>query len=205
MKEKNILEIEDLILTRTNQLTHPLNLILKKGNGLGIYGPNGSGKSTLLDTIAGILPQKNGNILINGKLGYAMQAEGFQENMTCLDCLRLEAIYAGLSKKIAKERISQYSKECAVDSFLSKKINQLSAGMKVRLMLTASLLVEPEILLLDESFNALDEESIIAIKEILKKQKEKGLSILFVSHNKDHFIELCESILYFPELKEEMI
>lgn len=205
MEDKNVLEIKHLTLIRTKELTHDINLTLKKGHGLGIYGPNGSGKSTLLDTIADILPKKQGNILINGQLGYAMQAEGFQENMTCLDTLHLEAIYAGLPKKVAKKRITQYSKECSVESFLSKKVNQLSAGMQVRLMLTASLLVEPDILLLDESFNALDEDSITAIKQILKRQKEKGLSLVFVSHNKDHFTELCESILYFPELKEEAI
>lgn len=197
----NVLEIEDLVLNRKKLSLPPISFFLEKQTGLGIYGTNGSGKSTLLDTIAGVLPKKSGSVIINGKVGYAMQPEGFQENMTCLDNLYLEAAYAGLSKQVAKSRIETYSLECDLQDFLMKKVTDLSSGMKVRLMLAASFLIEPDLLLLDESFNALDEESIQKIKQILLKKKANGMSLIFVSHNKMHFDELCDSLLLFPSLE----
>ena len=200
-----VLVTTNLLLNRKNIDTPPINLSLKKKAGLGIYGANGSGKSTLLDTLSGIILPKEGNVLVDGKIGYAMQPEGFQESMSCLDNLYLEASYAGLDKRTTRERIEKYSQACELTSFLNKKVNQLSTGMKVRLMLAASLLIEPHLLLLDESFNALDEESIQNIKSILINEKEKGMSLIFVSHNKEHFSGLCEQILYFPSLREETI
>ncbi|KAF1297347.1 hypothetical protein BAU15_11395 [Enterococcus sp. JM4C] len=195
--------VENLVLSRKNSLEKPLSLSLEKGQGLGIYGPNGAGKSTLLDTISGILPAADGRITVNGTLSYAMQFDGFQENLSCLDNLYLEANYAGIPKNLRHERITQRAQECGVNSFLKKKVSQLSSGMRVRVMLAASLLINPDILLLDEAFNALDEETIASMQEILQREKERGLSLLFVSHNKFHFDSLCESILLFPSLEVE--
>ncbi|MGM0123206.1 hypothetical protein IGI37_000572 [Enterococcus sp. AZ194] len=198
---ENQLVVENLLLSRKNVTDQPISLSLKKGQGIGIYGPNGSGKSTLLDTISGILPVGEGEIIVNGVLSYAMQFDGFQENLSCLDNLYLEATYAGISKNQRQERIVQRAEECGVTSFLNKKVSQLSSGMRVRVMLAASLLVNPDVLLLDEAFNALDEETIGSMQEILHREKQKGLSLLFVSHNKFHFDSICEAIVLFPSLE----
>jgi ABC-type multidrug transport system ATPase subunit len=202
---ENQLVIEGMLLSRKTVTNQPISLTLKKGEGIGIYGPNGSGKSTLLDSISGILPLAEGRVTVNGILSYAMQFDGFQENLSCLDNLYLEANYAGIPKNERKERITKRAQECGVTSFLKKKVNKLSSGMRVRLMLAASLLVNPDVLLLDEAFNALDEETIVSMQAILHREKQNGLSILFVSHNKFHFESICESILLFPSLEVEAL
>lgn len=201
LSQSNGLEVQNLVMVRKGLTLPPITFSLLPGAGMGIYGPNGCGKSTLLDTIAGILPYKSGKIEIQGRLGYAMTFEGIQQNLTGLDNLFLEANYAGLAKQVAEDRIIKYAQLCRSEDFLEMKVHQMSAGMRVRLMITASLLTEPDILLLDEAFNALDETSVTSIKEILQLEKEKGLSILFVSHNKQHFDGVCENILELPAMQ----
>lgn len=199
------LQLEGLVLKRKTVSHQPIDLGLLSGEGIGIYGENGTGKSTLLDTVAGILSPKSGKVLVNGILSYVMSFDGFQENMSCRDNLYLECMLANIPQSERKARIERVVKECLLHEFVDKKIQELSSGMRVRVMIAASLLVEPDILLLDEAFNALDQETIASIKGILRKKKEHGLCLLFVSHEKQHFEALCDKILYFPELREEIL
>lgn len=200
-----MITIKGIHSVRQNKLPEELTISLNAGEGLGIFGPNGSGKSTLLDIIAGILPSKEAQIGLNGTLGYAMQKDGFHETLSCLDNLILEANYAQLPKNDIKARIAQCAQQCGVSSFLKVKVAKLSAGMRARLSLAASLICDPQVLLMDESFNALDEQSVIEIKDMLIQKKHEGLSIIFVTHNREEFNGLCEKILHFPSLKDESL
>ncbi|MDH6363601.1 ABC-type multidrug transport system ATPase subunit [Enterococcus sp. PF1-24] len=197
-----IIEISGIKQIRQTQLPCELKISLAAGEGLAIFGPNGIGKSTLLDILAGILPDKTAQITINGTLGYAMQKDGFYSNLSCKDNLILEANYA----QIPKAEIATVVAECAelfgVTPFLNKKVAKLSAGMRGKLALAAVFICQPQILLMDESFNALDEQTVIDIKKVLKKKKQDGLALLFVSHNREEFEGLCEKMLTFPELEE---
>lgn len=200
-----IIEISGIQTLRHNQLAEPLSIQLSEGEGLGIFGPNGSGKSTFLDVVAGILPSKEATITTEKRIGYAMQKDGFHEHLSCRDNLVLEANYARLPRKEIPTTIEKCASLCGVETFLKEKVTKLSAGMRARLSLAASLICQPEILLLDESFNALDEQSVAEIKKMLRRKKRKGLTIIFVSHNREEFSGLCEKVLYFPTLKEEKL
>ncbi|WP_297075522.1 ATP-binding cassette domain-containing protein [uncultured Enterococcus sp.] len=189
--------IDNLLLKRKSAIQKPLSFSLEAGKGLAIYGSNGSGKSTLLDTIAGVLPYKGGKIEINGVLGYVIHYGGFEEHLTCLDNLYLEARYAKMPKEKIDERIIFCSDRCGITPFLNTKIRKLSTGMRVRVMIAASLLVRPDILLMDESFNALDERSVYQIKQLLLEEKKNGLSLLVVSHRLSDFQDICERIFLF--------
>lgn len=200
-----MITISGIQTLRKNQLAHPLSITLKQGEGLGIFGPNGCGKSTFLDIIAGILPSKEAQITTDKQIGYAMQKDGFHENLSCLDNLILEANYAQLPKTKVNAAIEECAKLCGTETFLKKKVAKLSAGMRARLSLTAALICQPEVLLLDESFNALDEHSVVEIKAMLMEKKQAGLTILLVSHNREEFDGLCEKILHFPSLEEQIL
>lgn len=197
-----LIEVQNLAHLK---LPQAFNLTITAGQGIGIFGPNGSGKSTLLDTIAGVLPLQSGRIEISGTLGYAMQQAGFEASLTVFDNLYLEGRLLGLKKKILLERLTYVAEVCGVTAFLKNKYGRLSTGMKARVTLAASLLNEPDILLLDEAFNALDEATIKILKEVLLEKKQAGMMIVFVSHQKSDFLGLCNELVYFPSLRVEKI
>lgn len=196
-----IIEISGIRTLRNNQLTSPLSLALRAGEGVGIFGPNGSGKSTFLDIVAGILPSKEARIQTATQIGYAMQKDGFHENLSCKDNLLLEANYAGVPKAKIKDTVEECASVCGAEHYLNKKVARLSAGMRARLAIAASLVCQPKILLMDESFNALDVASAKEIKGMLMQKKEEGLAFIFVSHDREEFTGLCEKVLYFPTLE----
>lgn len=199
----NILTVERLNKSYKAPLLREVSFTLKSGEGIAIQGHNGCGKTTLLDIIAGLQKQDSGSFATNAVLGYVMQKNGFQEGLSCLDNLRLEAALCGLKGQSANERIDECIADCQLESFVCKKVSKCSAGMRGRLAIALSLIPDPGLLLLDEAFSALDELSKRHIKGLLQKKKSGGMSILMVSHMAEDFSGLCERMLKFP--KEEVV
>ena len=195
---QKVLEVNDLQKVRETSLFNPVSFSLGAGEGLGLYGHNGCGKTTLLDIIAGLQKHNSGEINLNASIGYVMQHDGFQDNLSCKDNLMIEAAICGLKGEAARNRIDYCAALCEVLPYWKKKISKCSAGMRARVALAAAFMSNPGLLLLDEAFNTLDFNTVQLMKRTLSEKKKEGMALLLVSHDKEDFPGLCERVLYLP-------
>lgn len=180
-------------VTKKRAAFEPLSFTLQKGEGILLRGKNGVGKTTLLDIIAGIIKPDTGLVQMFGSTvpGYAMQNPGFYEDLSCYDNLVMEAELVGLGAKKAKAAALQAAEECLCKDFLKKSYKKLSSGMKAKVSIAAALLCDPQLILLDEPFNAIDVKSEEILRMVIKKYKDNGSAVVIAAHGGDYG-GLCE-------------
>ncbi|AMC93267.1 hypothetical protein AOC36_04555 [Erysipelothrix larvae] len=158
---------------------------------MAIVGANGSGKSTLLKIILGFLKPQEGNVSVNAKtLGYVPQGgllnvSSFPANALEIVMLRLkgDSFVSSLSKK-RKERALEALKKVGMEDAAYKLISTLSGGQLQRVLIAREIGANPDLLILDEPTNGLDEASVKGLFELLQKlNQELGVSILVVNHD----------------------
>jgi len=184
---------------RGEDLFAPVTCQLQAGEGLGIVGRNGTGKTSLLDIIAGLERPTAGSVSVNGSIGYVMQHGGFQESLSFSDNLLLEAYLSGLRGKQARQQVQLVAARLEILPFMKKVFSKGSSGMRARCAIAAALLSSPQILLLDEVFAFLDEDSREQARHVLYAEKERGAAIVMVSHDREDFSGICEHILALPK------
>ena len=181
-----------------------INVSVRKGEFLAIVGPSGCGKSTLLNLVAGLLDFQEGSITLEDvpirehreKIGYMLQKDHLlpwrttEENI----CLGLE-----INKQQTKEKLAlaeHLLKQYGLYEFRKVKPTELSGGMKQRAALIRTLVMEPELLLLDEPFSALDYQTRLSVAddiyEILKKE---GKTAILITHDIAEAISMSERII----------
>lgn len=168
---------------------YDISFQVPEGEFLSIVGPSGCGKSTLLSLIAGLVPPSEGTILINGKglseqelhIGYMLQKDHLLEWRTTYKNL---ALGLEIKKKDTPEnlaRIDELLKAYGLDAFRNAKPSALSGGMRQRAALIRTLVLNPDILLLDEPFSALDYQTRISVSDdiwhIIRKEKKTAILI----------------------------
>lgn len=152
-----------------------------------LVGENGSGKSTAIGIIAGILRCTAGKAEHTGKLGYVPQESALFDDMTVLENL---TFFAALSGKKLPEDKKAFPFD--ISEFLSKKVGNLSGGMKKRVSLACMLAGDPQTILLDEPHSALDAHYRGELSELIKKLRDEGKCILYVGHRVDEYIGFCD-------------
>jgi ABC-2 type transport system ATP-binding protein len=148
--------------------------------------------------IAGIERPTAGHCSVNGSIGYVMQHAGFQESLSFRDNLLTEALLCGLRGAEAAEQVRLVAARLEILPFWDKRYAKGSSGMRGRLSVAAALLASPQLLLLDEAFSFLDEQSVTQARHVLKAEKERGAALVMVSHDREDFVGLCERILLLP-------
>lgn len=197
------IEINDVCLTLSKQeiLKH-VTVSLDEGKIHGIVGKNGSGKSMLFKCICGFIKPQSGSIVVNGKrvgkdvdfpqdTGIIIEAPGF---MPYYSGYRNLKILADLNKKIGKEEICKAIQAVGLDPYSKKHVKKYSLGMKQRLGIAQAIMEDPKLLILDEPMNGLDKHAIKDMRELFKKLKEDGKTILLTSHNFEDIRLLCDDI-----------
>ncbi len=174
------------------------NFKLEAGEIIAITGVSGSGKSTLLDLIAGFLTPTSGNILFNNKDITNLTPQErpisilFQEN-NLFDHLSVNKNLELVTKN--KQAINNALKDVGLESFTNQKASKLSGGQKQRVALARTLLRNRPILLLDEPFASLDEETTVKMRNLLRKLiKQYVWHTIIVTHNKDDALALGAEI-----------
>lgn len=179
-----------------------VSISFEKGQIHGIVGRNGSGKTVLFKCICGLMHPEEGVILVNGKrvgrdvdmpedIGAIIEAPGFLPNYSGYKNLRF---LANIRRKIGKEEILNVLKTVGLDPESRKHVGKYSLGMRQRLGIAQAIMEDPEILILDEPMNGLDNTGVQDIRALLLKLKEQGKTILLASHNHEDIAALCDTV-----------
>lgn len=178
-----------------------VNLSFEEGKIYGIMGRNGSGKTVLMKCITGLMNPSSGQIYIDGhklcqedfqKMGIIIETPGFVENQNAYNNLKY---LAKINNKIGKEEIINTIEFVGLDPFNKKHVKKYSLGMRQRLGIAQAIMEDPEILILDEPMNGLDNQGVQDMRELFLKLKEKGKTIILASHNKTDIEVLCDTVI----------
>src|SRR3990172_743367 len=180
-----------------------LSLSVPKGVLYGIIGPNGAGKTTTIRMVLNIIAPDSGRVIINGKpadisfldrVGYLPEERGLYKKMTLREVILYMAELKGCKQSVAKERMLPWLKRMSLESYIDKKVEELSKGMQQKLQFITTILHEPDIIILDELFSGLDPLNVELIKGVLLEQKRAGKTILFSTHVMEQAEKLCDFI-----------
>lgn len=183
-----------------------INLSVEKGSFVSIVGPSGCGKSTLLYLIAGLEKADSGEIKVAGnkveKPGpdrvVVFQEAGLFPWLTVLENVTYGLRLKKIPKQEAKEKALNILKMVHLSRYVDAYPHQLSGGMKQRVAIARSLVMEPDVLLMDEPFSALDEQTRMVLhNELLEIWQKTKVTIFFVTHNIREAVLLSEKIIVF--------
>lgn len=180
---------------------------MEKGRVYGLWGKNGSGKTMILRLLAGLILPSEGEIRIDGKcLGKDM---GFPESLGLLienpSFISYEtgfqnlAYLAHIRKRVSDQQIRETLEAVGLDPDDRRTFRKYSLGMKQRLGIAAAIMEKPELLLLDEPFNALDTKGVAQVKALLKAMKAEGTLIVLACHDREEMEELADEVFLIEE------
>ena len=189
------------------QVLDNINCLFLGGKIYGIVGYNGSGKTMLLRTIAGLVIPTSGTIDFDGKrlhrdisippsLGLIIEKPEFLSYMTGLENLKQ---LAAINKKVSENTIKEYMRLFELDPESKQTMRRYSLGMKQRLGIAAAIVESPDLILLDEPFNALDESGIKEIRDLLRELRQKGKLIVLTCHDRQQMESLADEIIAMRE------
>lgn len=182
-----------------------VSLCMKPGFIYGLVGRNGSGKTLLMKHILGFVKPTSGTVCINEKIlgkdidmpdnvGAIIESPGFLDEYSAYRNLKLLSMING---KASDQTIIEMIKLVGLDPDSKKHVGKYSLGMRQRLGIAQALMDDPDILLLDEPFNGLDNEGVEEMRKVFLDQKKHGKLIILASHSKEDVQLLCDEIFYF--------
>lgn len=181
-----------------------INIEIPGGETLGVIGHNGSGKSTLLKVIAGVLVPRYGRVTIKGKIAPLIELEaGFDPQLTGKENIYLNASILGLSRKDIDKIFDQIVEFSELSEFIYSPLRGYSSGMISRLGFSIATEVKPDILLIDEILAVGDESFRKKCNERIISFKERGTTILLVSHDAADIKRLCDSVLWLDHGRQK--
>lgn len=170
---------------------------VRRGETFGIIGRNGAGKSTLLQLISGTLSSTTGEINVNGRVAALLElGAGFNPEFTGRENVVMTASIYGLSTAQINERIDSIFKFAEIGDFVDQPVKTYSSGMYVRLAFAVIANVDADILIVDEALSVGDVRFQQKCVRFLESFKDKGGTLLFVSHDSAMVMALCEKVLY---------
>lgn len=201
-------------LTKTfgqNVAVDDVSFQLKNGKILGMIGRNGSGKTTIFRMILDFLtPENGGSVTWNGQamstqiyniIGYLPEERGLYEKMSIEEQIVYFAELRGMQRKDVLARIDEWMDRFQVKGKRQDKIKTLSKGNQQKVQLIATLIHEPEFVILDEPFSGLDPVNADLLKAGILYLRDQGSSIIFSSHNMDNVERLCDELIMIHDGK----
>ena len=183
-------------MSNETEVLKNVDLKLHKGEILAIVGPSGCGKSTILNIISGLLEPTKGEVVVKGKAGYMFQKDNLFEWRTIYQNITLGLEIKKIKDKKIYQRIDELLKKYGLWEFKNSYPNELSGGMRQRVALIRTLVLNPNILLLDESFSALDYQTRLLVNEdVYKIIKEENKSTIMVTHDISEAIAMADRII----------
>jgi NitT/TauT family transport system ATP-binding protein len=179
-------------------------LVIARGEFVSVVGPTGCGKSTLLNIAAGLMTPSAGRVRVfgtdlvglNRDAGYLFQAEALMPWLNALDNVAIGLRYRGAPKSEAHEKAGVWLTRVGLSGHAHRYPHQLSGGMKKRVALAQTLIMEPQILLMDEPFSALDVQTRQLMEnELLELWSADRKSVIFITHDLEEAIALSDRVV----------
>ncbi len=180
-----------------------VSLEIERGTIFGLLGPNGAGKTSLIRIINQITAPDSGEVYLNGeklnqnhigKIGYLPEERGLYKKMEIGEQMLYLARLKGLSRADATSRIKYWFEKMEMQTWWKKKVEDLSKGMQQKVQFVATVLHEPELIILDEPFSGFDPVNAEIIKNEILELNQKGSTIIFSTHRMESVEELCKHI-----------
>lgn len=186
---------------KDKQILKDISFEVRKGEIMAILGPNGAGKSTTIRNIMGIMYPDKGKISFQNhqeiprhRIGYLPEERGLYKNVKVMDILLYLAELKDYPLKKAKERVLAYLKKFDLEGKENVSVEELSKGMGQKVQFIASIIHEPELLILDEPFSGLDPVSQELFKNEIRNLADNGTAILLSSHQMNLVEEMCDRL-----------
>ncbi len=203
-----MLEVRNLV-KRYDGFTAVDNLSFEvyQGDVFGLLGPNGSGKTTTIRTIMDIFKPDEGTIQVLGqppgvareRIGYLPEERGLYRELKVVDVLVYLAELKGTPRSVAREQALAWLERVELSDWASRKVQDLSRGMQQKLQFVASLVHDPELLILDEPFQGLDPINVDLLKGLIRQLQGEGKTVLLSAHQMNLVEALCDRILLIDD------
>ncbi len=197
------LEVKDIHKNfQDNYVLKGVNFAATGGKALGLLGRNGAGKTTTIRIIMDVFPADSGAVLVDGnpidynqtKFGYLPEERGLYPKKKVAEQLIYIGRLRGLSKREADASIKNWLSKFDIDDYYNRRLDTLSKGNQQKIQLIATLLNNPDILILDEPFAGLDPVNSEILQQVVREQIAAGKIVLFSSHQMNYVEEFCDSI-----------
>ncbi len=207
----NIIEVHDVVKQYAeHRALDGVSLNIPKGSIFGLLGPNGAGKTSLIRIITQITAADEGYITLNGqklnqshigKIGYLPEERGLYKKMKVGEQLIYLAQLKGLTEKQAMEKLKIWFTKFDIKPWWTKNVEDLSKGMQQKIQFVATVMHEPELIILDEPFSGFDPINANLIKDEILELRDKGSTIIFSTHRMESVEELCDNIALINKSK----
>ena len=174
------------------------------GEIFGLLGPNGAGKTTIIRTLMDIIKPDRGSVQIMGqpvseaskaRIGYLPEERGLYQNYRLLECLTYLGALKGMVRADARESAIGLLARAGLDEYAGRKVKELSKGMTQKAQFVATIVHDPELLIMDEPFQGLDPVNTDLLKTILLEEQARGKTVILSTHNMNQVEEMCDRIL----------
>jgi len=199
-----VVELDHISKSYENKVAvRDLSLSIGPGTMFGLLGPNGAGKTSTIRMMVGITMPDSGSVRLLGrpfsraslqKVGYLPEERGLYKKMKVMDQLIFMGELRGLDAETASRRAHEWCERLQILDSIEKKTEELSKGMQQKIQFIATLLHEPQLIIMDEPFSGLDPVNAVLLQDALLELKRAGKAILFSTHRMDQVEKLCDSI-----------
>ena len=195
----------------THRALDDVSLKVEQGKIFGLLGPNGAGKTSLIRIITQITAPDSGEVIFNGhrlnadhisRIGYLPEERGLYKKMEIGEQVLYLAKLKGLSTTEATKRVKYWFEKLEMGSWWNKKVEDLSKGMQQKVQFVATVLHQPELIILDEPFSGFDPVNADVIKNEILELNKQGATFIFSTHRMESVEELCDSIALIHRSKK---
>lgn len=198
-----------------NTVLRNMSFHAEKDEFVAFVGPSGCGKSTLFNIITGLMPPDEGSIVVDGqattgrvndKIGYVLQKDLLFPWRTVEDNIILGLEIKGANKREARAQASELLKDYKMAGYEKKLPGELSGGMRQRVALMRTMITDPQIILIDESYKALDYPLKIELEgELLDRVKGSGKTVIFITHDIEEAVTLADRVYVMKARPGEIV
>ncbi len=205
MENTFCLQVDNIVKQFQSKLAvNSVSFTLPYGQILGMLGPNGAGKTTTIRMILNIIAPDKGEIKIFGqkfseelknRIAYLPEERGLYRKMKVLDLILYLTELKGIPPQRVRSRALEYLEKFNLQGYEKRKIEELSKGMAQKVQFIATILHNPELIILDEPFSGLDPLNIELVKDLMLEMKKQGKSIIFSTHLMEYAEKICDRVV----------
>jgi ABC-2 type transport system ATP-binding protein len=208
MNDKPLIQIRNLSKSYGSKLAiKHLTLDIFPGQVIGYIGPNGAGKSTTVKVLTGLIPDFNGEVIVDGinmtqnpqeikkMIGYVPENAEIYDVLTPMEYLDFIGKLYDMEEKVLYDRAKKLLTAFGLGENMDNRMDTFSKGMKQKVLLISGIIHNPKIIVLDEPLSGLDANAVIMIKELIVRLKEEGKTIFYCSHMMDVVEKVSDRIL----------